>query len=394
MNSGALWTKAFIFVSLSNFFLFITYYSLLITLPSAAISHFGASGTEAGLFTAVFLGAAIIIRPFLGLWIERVGKRYIFIASLLVFTAASFSYGLFDSIFPLLVIRFVHGLGFGIATAITGAIIADIVPESRKGEGMGYFVMSSNLAMVIGPFIGLTVFGEFSIFVLFWVGAASSLLALILGVVTKLSKEAAVPAVLEAKPKVSVFEKAAMPIALTGAFFALAYSTILSFMAVFAMERGLEDEASYFFAVFAVVLILSRPFTGRWFDQYGANIIIFPSILLFGCGMLSLGLSYSALLFFVAAGLIGLGWGTLFPLFQTLAIQSVEPSRRPVAMATFLSIFDIGIGGGSLLAGTLAGTMELGTLYVFSAFYIFLGTAVYYWAYKKGQRARLVEGVQ
>lgn len=394
MNEGALWTKSFIFVSFANFFLFITYYSLLITLPSVAISHFGASGTAAGLFTAVFLGAAIVIRPFLGPWIERFGKRYIFIISLLIFTAASFSYGWFDSILPLLLIRFIHGIGFGIVTTITGAIIADIVPEARKGEGMGYFVMSSNLAMVIGPFIGLTVFGKFTIDALFWVGAGFSLLALLLGLVTKLPKEDTVPIGPVPREKVPMFEKAAMPIALTGAFFALAYSTILSFMAVFAGERGLDAEASYFFAVYAVVLILSRPFTGRWFDRYGANIIIFPAIALFGVGMLSIGLSYSAPLFFIAAAFIGLGWGTLFPLFQTLAIQSVEPSRRPVAMATFLSIFDIGIGGGSFLAGLLAGKMELGTIYICSSIYILLGAVVYYWAQKQKKKVRFVESIQ
>jgi len=383
LNREVLWTKSFIFVSLSNFFLFVTYYALLVTLPSAAIRYYGASGTAAGLFTTIFLGAAIIIRPFIGPWIERFGKRFILIVSLVIFAAAAFFYGFFNSIVSLLVLRFIHGIGFGMATTITGTIIADIVPDSRKGEGMGYFIMSSNLAMVIGPFIGLTIFREFDIYILFWIGAIFSFVALLFGLGTKLIKEERLEKGSIEKKRQPMFEKAAIPISLTGAYFALAYSTILSFMAVFATERGLGTEASYFFAVFAVVLILSRPFTGRWFDRYGENVIIFPSILLFGLGMLFLGLSQSALLFFIAAGFIGLGWGTLFPCFQTLAIQSVEPKRRSVATATFLSTFDIGIGGGSLIIGALVGGIELGMIYAYSSLYIFGGIAVYYWAQKQ-----------
>lgn len=376
----ALWTRSFIFISVSNFFLFITYYGLLVTLPSATIKYYGATGTAAGLVNAVFLGAAIVIRPFLGPWIDRYGKKFILVASLSIFAICSFAYSLIHSVESLLILRFIHGIGFGMATTITGTIIADVVPESRKGEGMGYFVMSSNLAIVAGPFIGLTIFRELNISALFWTGAIFSFAAFMLGAGTKLAKE---EAFIHGEKKQPIFEGRAIPISVTGAYFALAYSTVLSFMAVFAAERGLAFESSIFFAVYAFVLILSRPFTGRWYDQYGANWIIFPAIVLFGLGMFCLGMSHGAALFFTAAGLIGIGWGTLFSSFQTVAIQSVESKRRSVATATFLSIFDIGIGGGSLIAGALAGMMELGTIYVVSSIYIFTGLSVYYWAQKK-----------
>src|SRR5699024_8892686 len=111
------------------------------------------------------------------------------------------------------------------------------------------------------------------------------------------------------------------------------YSAILSFMAIFSINRGLENESSFFFLIYAVALILSRPLTGRWFDYYGSNVIIIPSILLFGIGMISLSLSHHVILFFIAASLIGIGWGTLFSCFQTIAIQIVDTRRRAVATA-------------------------------------------------------------
>jgi len=249
LKKEILWTKSFLFVSLANFFLFVTYYALLVTLPSAAIRYYGASGIAAGLFTTIFLGAAIMIRPFMGPWIERYGQRFMLILSLAIFAVASFFYSFFDSIVSLLLLRFIHGIGFGMATTITGTIIADIVPDSRKGEGMGYFIMSSNLAMVIGPFIALTIFRAFDIYILFWIVAVFSFLALLFGLVTKLMKEVKPEKSLSEMKRQPMFEKAAIPISLTGAYFALAYSTILSFMAVFATERGLGTEASYFFNV-------------------------------------------------------------------------------------------------------------------------------------------------
>ncbi|WP_313237624.1 MFS transporter [Sporosarcina ureae] len=382
MNKNTLWTRNFIFVSAANFFFIVTYFALLVTLPTVAITHFGSTSTVAGLFTTVYIGAAIIIRPFMGPWIETYGKRFMLIVSLALFTTASFLYSFFDSIVSLLAVRFIHGFGFGMATTITVAIVADIVPESRKGEGMGYFILSTNLGMVIGPFVGLTILDEFGLYVLFWASALCSLIAFLFGLMTHLPAEQLVtrPA---GKKRASLFEKSALRISITGAFFGTAYASVLSFMAVFAVEKGLGPESSYFFIVYVIILLLTRPLTSRWYDQYGANTIIFPAIVSFAIGMFILGMTTNALLFFIAAAFIGGGWGTLFPSFQTVVLQSSEPKRRPVALATFLSIFDIGISGGSLLAGVLVGVISFSSLYIFYSFYIIAGLAVYHWSQKE-----------
>ncbi|PIC64928.1 MFS transporter [Sporosarcina sp. P13] len=382
MSNNSLWTRNFLLISAANFFFFVTYFALLVTLPTVAITHYGSTSTVAGLFTTVYIGAAILIRPFMGLWIETYGKRFMLIVSLVLFTTASFLYSFFDSITLLLIIRFVHGLGFGMATTITVVFVADIVPEFRKGEGMGYFLLSTNLGMVMGPFVGLTILDEFNLYILLWVSAFCSLIAFLFGLMTQLPEENLVKCSAGEK-RAPLFEKTALRISITGAFFGTAYASVLSFMAVFAVEQGLGTEASYFFVVYVVILLLTRPLTSRWYDQYGANAIIFPAIVSFAVGMLILGLTTNALLFFIAAAFIGGGWGTLFPSFQTVVMQNSEPKRRPVALATFLSIFDIGISGGSLLAGVLIGVISFSSLYIFYSIYIVAGLAVYYWAQKK-----------
>src|SRR5699024_3204687 len=143
--------------------------------------------------------------------------------------------------------------------------------------------------MVIGPFVGLTVFINYNITILFWTATGASLLALILSWTANPPEEEKTVLNAHTPKEQTIFEKSAVPIALIAAYLVIAYSSLLSFLAVFANDIGLEAVSSYFFTVYAFVLLLSRPFTGRWFDQYGANVIIFPAIILFSIGMFSLG---------------------------------------------------------------------------------------------------------
>jgi MFS family permease len=377
-----LWTRNFISVSISNFFLFMTFYFLLVTMPVYVLNELEGKESEAGLVTTVFLLSAIIIRPIAGRWIEKIGARMILLASLLIFSGVTLVYFSVDTISALMVIRFIHGIGFGMATTATGSIVAAIIPDSRRGEGMGYFVLSSNLAMVAGPFLGLTAMQQWGVSTMLLMGVISAFIGLMAGLFISVpKKQSNTEKEVQVKGSFSfkeLFEFSAIPIAVTGAFFAIVYSSILSFVSIYAVEIGVGHVASYFFVVYAVVLLISRPYSGKWYDLYGANAIVYPSIILFAIGMFILGVADSAFLFLVAAAFAGLGWGTLFPSYQTIAITVAHPKRRPVATATFLSIYDIGIGLGSFIVGLAAAKISLGTLYMFSSIYILMGVVLYY----------------
>lgn len=359
-----------------------TFYFLLVTMPVYVLNEMDGKESQAGLVTTVFLLSAIIIRPIAGRWIEKIGARMILLASLLIFSGVTLIYFSVDTIWALMLTRFVHGIGFGMATTATGSIVAAIIPDSRRGEGMGYFVLSSNLAMVAGPFLGLTTMQQWGVSTMLLMGTLSAFIGLMAGLLISVpEKQAKSQIEVQVKGSFSfkeLFEFRAIPIAVTGAFFAIVYSSILSFVSIYAVEIGVGHVASYFFVVYAVVLLISRPTTGKWYDLYGANAIVYPAIILFAIGMFILGIANSASLFLVAAALTGLGWGTLFPSYQTIAITVAHPKRRPVATATFLSIYDIGIGLGSFLVGLAAAKVSLGTLYIFSSIYILIGVVIYY----------------
>jgi MFS family permease len=380
-----LWTKDFISISLSNFFLFMTFYFLLVSLPVMAIQQFDSSKTEAGLITTVFLISAILIRPIAGFGIERLGIRKILLTALMIFLFSSILYFFAHSMAVLLLVRFLHGIGFGMATTAAGGLVANIIPETRRGEGMGYFIMSANLAMVLGPFIGLTAIQLWDSTVLYLISALCSLLAFITGMIIRFPATEQLEKVQNSFHLKNFFEASAVPIALVGAFFAFVYSSILSFVSVYAKEIGLIEVSSLFFVVYAAVLLISRPFTGKWFDNFGPNVIVFPAILLFAGGMYLLSASHSAFVFLLSAAFIGIGYGTIFPTLQTIAIHKTHPSKRGTATATFLSIFDIGIGLGSLVVGMIVAEVGFRSFYLNASLYVLVGIFVYYVLYTRKQ---------
>jgi MFS family permease len=373
-----LWTKDFIGISLSNFFLFMTFYFLLVSLPVMVIQEFGSSKTEAGLITTVFLISAIIIRPFSGFWMERIGARKILLTSLIIFLGASILYFFARSMGALLTVRFLHGIGFGMATTAAGGLVASIIPKARGGEGMGYFIMSANLAMVIGPFVGLTTIQRWDSTALFTISVLCAVLALIAGFVVKVPERENVEKAQPGFQFQNFFVASAVPIAIVGAFFAIVYSSILSFVSVYAKEINLIEVSSFFFVVYAAVLLLSRPFTGKWFDMYGPNVIIYPAIIVFAIGMYILGEAHTGIAFLLSAALIGIGYGTIFPSLQTIAIQKAPPAKRGTATATFLSIFDIGIGFGSFIVGMIVADVGFRSFYINSSLYVLAGLLMYY----------------
>ncbi|MBN8202407.1 MFS transporter [Bacillus sp. NTK034] len=378
MKKQPLWTKDFLSISITSFFLFMGFYVLLTTLPLYILDDLKGDETQVGLIISVFLIAAVISRPFTGKWIDEVGRRKILLASLIVFAVSSLLYFWADSTPALLALRFLHGVGFGMATTATGAIVADIVPNERRGEGLGYYAMFMNLAMVIGPFAGLTIVQYASFTWIFALCTVLSFIAIVLGVFVKIPQKTESSVKHPKFTLSSLFEKNAVPVAISAGILAFAYSGILSFISVYAKELDLLEAASFFFVVYAVFIIMSRPFTGRWFDAYGENKVIYPATILFAAGLFLLSQANSTFVFLLSGAIIGLGYGTIVPSLQTVAIKQADPAKRGLATSTFFTLFDTGIGLGSYVLGVLAVKTGFASLYFMLAGVALFGLLVYY----------------
>lgn len=380
MQKQSLWTKNFISICVSNFFIFTTFYTLLATLPIFVIDVLKGGKEQIGPIMTSFIIAAVLFRPLAGKWLDSMGRKKILLASSALFMASAFSYAGIQSFLLLLALRFVHGISFGVVTTATGTIANGLVPQERKGEGIGYFATTMNMAMVIGPFLGITLVNQYNFAVLFGVLSLFSLLAFVFAGITRIPV-AATTSKNNTKRTFhwkSFIEPHAIPISLPGMFLAFAYSGILTFVPVYAKELGLVQASSYFYVVYAAMIILSRPFTGKLFDRLGGHVIVYPSIVLYIIGLIALSQAHTPLAFLVAAAVIGLGYGTLFPVFQTIAIQSSPAHHSGLATGTYLLLYDAGIGVGSVVLGAVASASDYREMYLVSAVVVALSAFLYY----------------
>lgn len=249
--------------------------------------------------------------------------------------------------------------------------------------------MSTNLAMAFGPFIGLLITQHFSYSIIFYAAslfAAFSLVASLFMNVPEGDKGGASP---QKGFKISdYFEKRALPIAIFIGFAGFTYSSILSYLTSFAKEMDLMDAASFFFVVFAVFLLASRPFTGRMFDVKGENAVIYPSLLLFAVGMVILSQSHHGITLLIAGALIGVGYGTFQSSCQAISIKEAPSNRMGLATSTFYTMYDFGIGVGPFLLGFLIPFTGFKGLFMGMSIFAFVLIGIYYLAHGRKASAR------
>lgn len=385
MEKQSLWTKNFLGICVSNFFLFMTFYSLMATLPIFVIDELKGSGQEAGLTMTVFLIGSVMFRPLAGKWVDEFGRKRILFISLALFLAASIMYIQIKSFFIFLTLRFIHGIAFAIANTTLSAIVADLIPEQRKGEGIGYFSTFASISMVIGPFLGLTIIAHYNFHIFFIMCIVSSILSFICGNLTNITKSTSKSKVKTNKSLGlnSFFEPSVVTISFVSALIAFAYSGVSTFSSIYAKQIGVGKVASYFFVSYAVTLILSRPFVGRLFDRLGANIVIYPAIFMLMIGIISLSQTKGPFIFLAAGAIIGFGNGTLASTFQTMAMTSAPSHRRGVATSTYFLFYDMGMGMGAFILGMVAAHLSYRSMYLFSAVIVLCSAVIYYTLYHR-----------
>ncbi|SEP37679.1 MFS transporter [Propionispora vibrioides] len=381
MNNENLWTKNFISITFLSFSIFFAFYILLAILPLYMLGSLNASTDKVDLMVTLFLGAAILIRPFAGQWVGRWSQKKILMYSTIAFFASTLLYPFATNIKALLILRGFHGLAFGVITTVKGTICAEIIPPSRRGEGLSYFSLAMCLAMVLGPYIGLTLANSNSYNIAFAICMGISAANIGLVIITRIPQEAKEQKEMLRESKFSwndLFDKNAAPFACAIFILACAYSGISAFLALYAKEIGLVKVASYFFLVYAAFMMVSRPFTGRWCDRLGSKVIIYPCLALFAVGMLLLSLAHSSVLILLAGAIIGIGYGSVTPVFQTQIINSVERHRVGIANSLFFNSMDAGMAIGAYVLGIIAGSFGYGGIYMTGFILIVAATLQYF----------------
>jgi len=354
MGKSKLWTKEYIINALINFLAALNFYLLMIVISEYAMKKFDSSPSEAGFTASIFIIGALVARVFAGKRIALIGYKKMLCVGVTASLVMTLSYFGVNSVILLFIVRFFHGVAFGITSTATATIVSDIVPKERSGEGIGYYSLSQTLATAIGPFIGMFLSRHGSYSVIFAACAIVMAISLLMAPFLSLHKRELTEEQLQGMQgfKFSNFvEPRAVPISIICLLIYLCYSSIVSFLALYAKEINLVDAAGFFFIVYAVVVLFSRPVVGRLFDLKGENIIMYPAILLFAMGMFLFSHSYHGYAFLLAAALIGFGFGAIQSSTQTIAVKVTPRHRMGLANSTYFMFSDIGMGIGPLMVG-------------------------------------------
>ena len=383
-----LWTKDFVIVSSINFFITLIFYLLMVTLAIYAVNELDASTSEAGLISGIFIIGTLIGRLFIGRFIDSIGRKKTLFIGLIFFTLTTILYFVDLGIGFLLVNRLIHGMAMGMASTATGTIVAQIIPATRKGEGIGYYSMSATLATAIGPFIGLFMAQHTSFQVIFSFCLALGVISLITAFFLYVPALKVTAKVTESKGfKLSNFiEPKALPISIITLLLAFCYSSVLSFISFYAIEIDLVNTASFFFVVYAVAVLLSRPFSGPLMDRKGSNFIMYPAFIIFGVGLLLLSMTTNSFTLLAAGFLIGLGFGNMQSSSQAIAVKLTPPHRMGMATSTFFIMLDAGLGFGPYILGFIIPITGYSTLYVILGVLVILTSVLYHFLHGKKER--------
>ena len=377
MESNKIFTVRFVSLFLTNMAVFFVFYGLTTILPLYATGILGETDDRASLLTTVFLIAAIIVRPFCGKLLDIFGKKRLLVVGAIFYLLCTVLYIFVKPFAVLLMLRLLQGVSFSVVTTASGSLAADIVPAHRKGAGLGYYTMSSNLAIVLGPLVGIVLIEATSYNVLFMVMSVFMFIGALLAASLKTS-DLPKPLHVDKSLKLGdLFEKKALPIAAVAACVAFSYASVLALLSLYAAQKDLLAESSYFYIVFAASMIIVRPLTGKVYDTMGAKFVIIPSFICFSIGLVLLANTNGAFLFMLAAIFIGAGYGTLTTSLQASAVQSVSRERSGYATATYFTMFDLGLAIGSFVLAAVAVQFSYLAVYYAAAVFVLLVLCIY-----------------
>lgn len=369
-----IWTRDFILICIANFFVFLGFQMTLPTLP-LFIHELGGSEQSIGFIVGVFTFSALLLRPYAGKSLETKGRGFVLMFGLVIFILTIGVFGFITSIGILVFVRIIQGVGWGFSNTATGTIATDLVPVKRRGEGLGYFGLSGNIALAFGPSLGLALAGFMSFSLLYLICAACGLIAFLLATKIRYKKVDAMPEK-STTVKFDIFEKTAVKPSVLLFLITVTFGGIASFLPLYAAEEGIAGIEGYFL-VYALFLMLSRTFAGQIYDKKGHEYIFLPGAILIFIAMLLLSWLPNLWVMLIAAMLYGLGFGSVQPTLQAWAINSAPEYRRGMANATFFSFFDLGVGLGAIVFGTLASVFGYYSIYATAAGSVMLSMILY-----------------
>jgi len=383
-----LWNANYTKVWAANFMIFFSFMLLTPLLPIYLSEQFAANKDTIGLVLFGYAVMALVARLFSGYVVDSFPRKMVLLVSFVVFTLFFVGYVAAGTLVLFAVVRTVHGLPFGFTTVANSTVAIDVLPSSRRTEGIGLYGLSNNLASAISPTVAIWIYTTTHNFdIIFWLATAVATVGLLIDSTVKTRPREQV----KGKQKVSLdrfFLLKGTGEALTMVCFAFSYGVMSTYVAIYGKETlGIEGGSGTFFLLLSLGLILSRLQGNKALRQrritYNASIGVCVSL----CGYLLFAAVPNEIGYYGAALVIGLGNGHMYPAYQNMFVDLAPHTQRGTANSSILVSWDVGVGLGILLGGVLTENYGYSTAFWLAWVVNLVGFAGF-WLYVKGHFTR------
>ena len=348
---------------------------LMPSIPLYITEQMGVPQSQTGIVLASYAIALMFVRPFSGFIVDLYSRKKILLIAFSCYVLIFFGYFWATTVLLFIVVRFIHGITWGLSTVSSSTLAIDVVPSERRAEGIGYYGTFMNVAMAIGPFIAIHIYNHSGFDVLLWCAIAMGAL----GIITVSLIKAPIKTKVE-RQKISFdrfFLIKGWPIFLNQLLPCFAWGTIGPFVAQYGKGLGIPN-AGIFFLFWAGGIIASRVFAGKLVDRGKIHEVNVSAMAIVAFAFLVFALVHNIYAFCISGLFIGVGFGMMFPALQTLYINLAENNQRGTANSTYLIGFDLGLALGMLVGGYLTGYFSFETLYMVASGLCAVSVVVYW----------------
>lgn len=368
-------TPSYCFILAANFLLYFGFWLLIPVLPFYLSEVFSAGNSTIGIILSCYTVAALCIRPFSGYFLDSFARKPLYLMAYFIFMTMFAGYIIAGSLTLFILFRIIQGVSFGMVTVGGNTVVIDIMPSSRRGEGLGYYGLSNNIAMAVGPMSGLFLHDAGMSFTTIFCCSLGSCIAGF--VCASLVKTPYKPPVKREPISLDRFILLkGIPAGISLLLLSIPYGMTTNYVAMYAKQIGINATTGFFFTFMAIGMAISRIFSGKIVDRgkitqvisAGLYLVVFSFFLLSACVyLISWNNMLCTVVFFAVALLLGVGFGIMFPAYNTLFVNLAPNSQRGTATSTYLTSWDVGIGIGMLTGGYIAEVSTFDKAYLFGA---------------------------
>lgn len=354
-NNDRLWNAEYIKIMVNNFFMYFAFYLLTPLLPLYLYDTFGSTKDVIGLVLSGYTITALMFRPFSGFLVDAFSRKKMLVIFLFVYFIFFGGYLLASSLLLFSIVRTLHGIPFGASTVACSTVAIDVLPSSRRNEGIGYYGLSNNIATAIAPTVGIYIYHttrDFSI--LFWIAFVAAGLGMLVASTVKIKERP-----LKRSGKMLSLDRFFLTrgwaIAVNLVFFGFCYGVLSNYLAIYGREKlGITAGTGTFFMILSIGLILSRLQGNKSLRKGNLTHNAIEGIVISTTGYI-LFVAYPHVLgYYLSAFLIGLGNGHMYPAHQNMMINVAHNNERGTANSSILTAWDVGQGLGILCGGIVA----------------------------------------